>query len=229
MNSHSCCDHGQSSSAESSSSSRRPLHAPPSTSQRPLHERYKSKSNAETRNELLQLAATELEAMRSTSNNNPTRAPPEKQDSNGSLSSTGSNNSARSNGSSASHSSQEEEEIERSLPPACQALLHALPGNTKCHDCNSASATWASVSYGITLCLQCSGKHRGLGVQCSFIKSLTLDSWKRREILCMLEGGNEQLSVFFDRHQMGTKQNNGERNVSVGGWTGIVPRLRHLP
>lgn len=33
----------------------------------------------------------------------------------------------------------------------------------------------------------------------------------------MLEGGNEQLSVFFDRHQMGAKQNNGEINVSVGG------------
>lgn len=180
----------------------------------PLHHLSKSTSNIETANEVLQLAAAELEAMRSPSRTTATaRPPPQKQDSNGSLSSTSSNTSTNSNSSYA-------HEVERSFPAACLHLLHTLPGNAKCHECHASSASWASVSYGITLCLQCSGKHRGLGVQCSFIKSLTLDSWKRREILCMLEGGNEQLTSFFDRHEMGSNVvstlppgNNGE---SVG-------------
>mmetsp|Transcript_20922 Transcript_20922/g.45361 ORF Transcript_20922/g.45361 Transcript_20922/m.45361 type:complete len:301 (+) Transcript_20922:371-1273(+) len=203
--SHSCSD-GPSSPV----SSPRSTPKSPSSSRPTLNRMHKSQSNIETRNELLQLAAAELEAMRCRS----ARPHPNKflkQDSNGSLSSTSSSSSTNSNSSYA-------HEVERSFPPACLHLLHTLPGNTKCHDCHTASATWASVSYGITLCLQCSGKHRGLGVHCSFIKSLTLDSWKRREILCMLEGGNEQLSVFFDRHEMGVGRTLllGNSNTSVG-------------
>mmetsp|Transcript_6359 Transcript_6359/g.11062 ORF Transcript_6359/g.11062 Transcript_6359/m.11062 type:complete len:283 (+) Transcript_6359:345-1193(+) len=192
-----CCD-----APSSSSSSSRPLHHRPSS--RPLHHhptKSRSNSSIDTRNGLLQLAAMELEAMR--------RPPlsPQKRGSNGSVSSSGSSNS---NNSTSSCSTTEE--IERSFPSACLHLLHTLPGNSRCHDCHTGSASWASVSYGITLCLQCSGKHRGLGVNCSFIKSLTLDSWKQREILCMLEGGNEQLNMFFDRHGMG----GGNATTSVG-------------
>lgn len=96
------------------------------------------------------------------------------------------------------------QEPERSFPPACIHLLHVLlPGNARCHDCQTPAAGWASVSYGICLCLECSGRHRGLGVGTSFVKSLTLDSWRAREVLCMLEGGNAQLHRFFDRHGMG--------------------------
>lgn len=187
-------------------------HTPPSSPRslrrpsRPLHEQEhpKSASRDETRDGLLQLAAMELEAM---------RRPPSKRGSGDSSSSGGSDNSAAS-------CSSTTEEAERSFPPACQHLLHSLPGNSRCHDCDAPSAAWASVSYGITLCLQCSGRHRGLGVGCSFVKSLTLDAWKRREILCMLEGGNEQLRAFFDRHQMGGgEQNTNEHsgNASPGG------------
>lgn len=198
--SHSFCDGPRTSSLHqpsSSSSSRRPA----------LHQ---SQSNIETRHGLLHLAAMELEAMRSPKN-------------------TGGSSSSSSSTPQCSAIRNGTEEIERAFPPACLALLHSLPNNTKCHDCQtitsssshhssfptsshntfSGPATWASTSYGITLCLQCSGKHRSLGVQCSFIKSLTLDSWKRREILCMLEGGNGQLSSFFERHGMGSDAHGG--------------------
>jgi len=207
----------------SSSSPPRSHHHPSSSStsrprQRlPLHHAH---SNVETRHELLQLAAMELEAMRSprttkgvsgnNNNNNTSTALP--QCCQGGASTI----------SSISSSSSQSEEMERSFPTACLHLLCTLPNNNKCHDCQSScDATWASVSYGITLCLQCSGKHRGLGVQTSFIKSLTLDSWKRREILCMLEGGNEQLGLFFDRHGMGGGSCSSGNNIIMEGVGGL--------
>mmetsp|Transcript_2649 Transcript_2649/g.4546 ORF Transcript_2649/g.4546 Transcript_2649/m.4546 type:complete len:309 (+) Transcript_2649:130-1056(+) len=198
----------------------RPLHHQNSSS-RDLHRSppSKSRSNVETRDGLLQLAAMELEAMRK--GDEQRRRVPEKRGSDSSIQSEG---SASSYGS--THSKSSEEEAERAFPPACLHLLHALPGNSRCIDCRARGATWASVSYGITLCLQCSGKHRGLGVNCSFIKSLTLDSWKRREILCMLEGGNEQLGNFFERHGMGTDEapsNSGSNNSTT---VGVLDRYR---
>ena len=36
------------------------------------------------------------------------------------------------------------------------------------------------------------------------VRSLSMDSWSRKEILSMLEGGNKQLSGFFDRHNLST-------------------------
>lgn len=93
---------------------------------------------------------------------------------------------------------------ERSFPPACLRLLYSSSQqNHVCVDCGSSTdVTWASVSYGVTLCLRCSGRHRGLGVRCSYVKSLTLDSWNHGQVLAMLEGGNAQLSQFFSRHKM---------------------------
>ena len=36
---------------------------------------------------------------------------------------------------------------------------------------------WASENLGIFLCVDCSGKHRSLGKQISFVRSLRLDNW----------------------------------------------------
>jgi len=82
-------------------------------------------------------------------------------------------------------------------------MLENIAGNGRCMDCGIDNPQWAGVSYGTLLCIECSSRHRRLGVRISVVKSIHMDSWSHKEVLNMLEGGNEQLSAFFERHQLG--------------------------
>lgn len=86
------------------------------------------------------------------------------------------------------------------FPMACKALLHSLPGNWNCIDCNARDPEWAAISYGAMVCIKCSGRHRSLGVAVSQVRSVSMDHWTHREVVLMLEGGNAQLGGFFVRN-----------------------------
>ena len=89
------------------------------------------------------------------------------------------------------------------FPPLCRYVVKSLPGNQSCVDCGAVAPDWASVTHGSLICLQCSGNHRSYGVHTSVVRSIDMDHWTHDQVLAMLEGGNGQLSLFFERHQMG--------------------------
>lgn len=102
-----------------------------------------------------------------------------------------------------------------SFPPSCLRLVSNLPGNNRCIDCDDPNPQWASISYGVVLCLYCSASHRSLGVSVSKVRSLAMDSWSHVEILAMLEGGNAQLSQFFRRHSLGPHDSENSSTATV--------------
>uniref|UniRef100_A0A671K9M0 Arf-GAP with coiled-coil, ANK repeat and PH domain-containing protein n=1 Tax=Sinocyclocheilus anshuiensis TaxID=1608454 RepID=A0A671K9M0_9TELE len=145
---------------------------------------------------------------------------------------------------------------ERSLKgeSALQRVM-AIGGNSSCCDCGQPEPRWASINLSITLCIQCSGIHRSLGVHFSKVRSLTLDTWEPELLKVSLETRGfapdtmnirmdrclcfffslliPRLSNIFLRERAGAGQNlagaGGRRTESCGSGTEkSVPR-RSLP
>ncbi|NWX96330.1 ACAP2 protein, partial [Nothoprocta ornata] len=76
--------------------------------------------------------------------------------------------------------------------------VQCIPGNAACCDCGLADPRWASINLGITLCIECSGIHRSLGVHFSKVRSLTLDSWEPELLKLMCELGNDVINRIYE-------------------------------
>nr|CAD7579949.1 unnamed protein product [Timema californicum] len=116
----------------------------------------------------------------------------------GSSLTTGRESSSSHSASSSISESQDRPSPEKQRKARMWEQLLNIPGNEICCDCENPNPRWASINLGITLCIECSGVHRSLGVHYSKVRSLTLDAWEPEILKVMAELGNSIVNKVYE-------------------------------
>ncbi len=91
--------------------------------------------------------------------------------------------------------------MEKYMHPDLEPILKD-PANKKCFDCGNLHPRSASINNSVFVCLSCAGLHRGLGVNISFIRSLTMDKWDDKQLNFLKHGGNARLQELMEEYNI---------------------------
>eukprot|EP00117_Sycon_ciliatum_P047294 scpid7524/ scgid1729/ Arf-GAP with Rho-GAP domain, ANK repeat and PH domain-containing protein 1; Centaurin-delta-2 len=80
--------------------------------------------------------------------------------------------------------------------------MYREPANRLCADCGASDPTWASCNLLVTVCIECSGIHRSLGVEVSKVRSVELDvnMWQSDLVELYTIIGNSVANNFWMTH-----------------------------
>ena len=91
-----------------------------------------------------------------------------------------------------------------------------IPGNEVCADCGAVDPQWASINWGVVLCIECGGIHRSLGVHITKVRGIRLDVWEPEILKVMAELGNNIVNMVLEsqlegRQKPGSESSRGEK------------------
>jgi len=74
-----------------------------------------------------------------------------------------------------------------------------LPENKNCSDCNKLNPAWADLLLGVLICTECSGIHRKMGGNISYVKSLSFGSWTNVHLSKLETINNEKANLEYEQ------------------------------
>jgi len=100
------------------------------------------------------------------------------------------------------------------------AQILDIPGNEICADCGATDPQWASINWGVVLCIECSGIHRSLGVHITKVRGIRLDVWEPEILKVMAELGNNIVNKILEgkvegRQKPGPEADRGQKEIWI--------------
>ena len=90
------------------------------------------------------------------------------------------------------------EKVDNQIRDEVMANILAKPENQVCFDCGSKAPKWSSPYLGIVICYECAAKHRSYGTHISFVRSVDLDKWNRKQLKSLELTGNAYTKQRFN-------------------------------
>ena len=90
------------------------------------------------------------------------------------------------------------ETVDNEVRDEVMVNILAKPENQICFDCGSKRPKWSSPYLGIVICYECAAKHRSFGTHISFVRSVDLDKWNRKQLKSLELTGNAYTKERFN-------------------------------